>query len=177
MPNRRTTRIARPGARGRAPSTWARAQSAASVTVAGATKVLLATVTLSNPGISETVRRTRGLVMIESDQDSSAEDQMGSFGMVVVNDLAIAAGAASIPGPVTDANDDGWFVWQPMLAAGLLNGISATSPGSRFQLFEFDSKAMRRVEEGFIVAIMVENASVLNGINVSFAFSMLTSLS
>jgi len=93
----------------------------------------------------------------------------GAWGMIVVTDLALAAGAASIPGPITDVTDDGWFVWQPILSrlefvTGA--GIEANSA----KIVEFDSKAKRIVETGQIVAVMVENASA------SFAFEFLLNM-
>ena len=143
------------------------------VAVAAGTKVLLATFVLSNVGIGEVVRRTRGQVLVLSDQASVVEQQNGAFGMVVVTDLAAAAGAASIPGPVTDANDDGWFVWVPTLQAtgGLIGG--APSVGVPQWPHLFDSKAMRRVEEGFVIAVMFEGLS--QGSTVGFAASLLSS--
>ena len=154
----------------RSSSTWGRLTSIAPITVAPATKAIIATVNLNNPGISETVRRTRGIVLVHSDQSTLTEHPQGALGFVVVSDLAIAAGAASIPGPVTDSSDDGWFVWQPLL--------SVVSSGEAFaHLFEFDSKAMRRVEDGFGVAVMVENASADDPFILTFGFSLLSSLS
>ncbi len=141
-------------------------------------KVLLTSVVLSNPGIGETVRRTRGLISIMSDQQTVVEEQVGAFGMVVVTDLALAAGAASIPGPGTDASDDGWFVWVPFVQASEGNVGVADPPGLPVsQRYEFDSKAMRRVEEGFVIAIMVENVHATMGLRIQDAESILTSLS
>ena len=141
------------------------------VVVPAATKVLLVVVALSNPGINETIRRTRGLVSIASDQTAAPEDQNGAFGAMVINDLAVAAGAASIPGPVTDANDDGWFLWVPFVRSfPAVNGIESRE-------YQFDSKAMRRVEEGFAIAFMVENASATDGFNIACGISLLSSLS
>ena len=155
----------------RAPTNWARSVAATYVTVAPATKVLLATVVLSNPGINETVRRTRGRFSVHSDQAVGGEPQLGALGWIVVNDLAVAAGAASIPGPVTDASDDGWFVWEPFASFGF-NG----TVGDLFdRSYAVDSKAMRRVQEGFTIALMVENANVATGLNISCGFSVLTS--
>ena len=121
------------------------------------------------------VRRTRGWVHVTSDQSAAAELQLGSLGLVVVSDLALAAGAASIPGPVTDASDDGWFVWQPFVSRQAVSAVLTASAGPL--VFEFDSKAMRRVEEGFGIAVMVENAHATFGLNVECAFSVLTSIS
>ncbi len=110
--------------------------------------------------------------MVASDQTTNFEFQFGALGMVVVSDLAIAAGAASIPGPVTDAQDDGWFVWQAFLRAS-----SQSVAKHAQQYFEWDSKAMRRIEEGFGIGVMVENAHATHGLQAAIQISMLTTLS
>ena len=110
MPYRRTARTQRGTRKG---TDWFRRTTGAYVTVAAASKVLVSSGTPSNPGITETIVRTRGGFSIASDQAGASESQIGAMGLMVVNDLALAAGAASIPGPVTDRNDDGWFVWEP----------------------------------------------------------------
>ncbi len=161
--------------RRRAPSTWARDVSPVAIVVPAASKVLLLTVALNNPGIGETVRRTRGTFYITSDQSMVIEEQYGAFGMVVVSDLALAAGAASIPGPSTNASDDGWFLWEPFLVQQTLASAQAAANG--VGRIDFDSKAMRRVEEGFGIAIMVENAHATDGLEIACGFSLLTSLS
>jgi len=139
--------------------------------VGAATKVLLTSVVLSNPGINETVRRTRGVISIRSDQSLADEEQTGAYGLVVVSDLAIAAGAASIPGPITDASDDGWFVWVPFCRS------RRSTDSLNADQFFYDSKAMRRIEEGFSVVVMVENASATDGLRILDAISLLSSLS
>ena len=161
--------------RRRAATDWGRFVQIAYTVVAANTKVLVGSFTLLNAGIGEVVRRTRGLLSIGSDAASGFEEQIGALGFIVVNDLALAAGVASLPGPVTDANDDGWFVWMPFSAQGLLLTATDTSPGSRHRNFEFDSKAMRRVEEGFSVAIIIENASLTDGLTKHLGVSQLTS--
>ena len=157
----------------RQPSNWARVLSNSLVTVPAASKVLLNTVVLSNPGIGETVRRTRGRIYVGSDQSGAIEQQFFAFGMMVVNDLALAAGAASIPGPGTDASDDGWFVWEPWV----MSQSNATGVAGPEVVLNFDSKAMRRVEEGYGVALMVENLSATFGLRVALGLSLLSSLS
>jgi len=150
---------------------WSRINLTGKVTVAPATKVLVATFALGNPGISETVRRTRGLIAISSDQSAAVEEQIGAFGMMKVNDIALAAGAASIPGPVTDNSDDAWFVWVPFAQRGSLT----LAPLS--MSYEFDSKAMRTVEEGFGLAVMVENAHAGHTLEFQMSMSLLSSRS
>ncbi len=137
------------------PGTWARFVDIP-IDVSVSSKVLLATFVLSNVGIGETIRRTLGGIYVVSDQSAADEPLAGAFGMIVVSDLAGAAGAASIPGPFTDASDDGWFVWQGFSGEGKL-AATPTNPPAMDKLF--DSKGMRRVSEGFLIALMVENAS------------------
>ena len=154
---------------------WGRLVLTAPVTVAAGTKVALISITLDNVGISETVRRTRGRFFITSDQGAAQEQQIGAIGAIVVNDLALAAGAASIAGPVTDADDDGWFVWESfaqMSGANDGGGVSISLPPGQY---EFDSKAMRRIEDGFVAVIMVENAHATDGLTIAMGVSLLTS--
>jgi len=150
---------------------WSRFNGAALTNVAPSTKVLVATFALGNPGISETVRRTRGLIAVSSDQNSATEEQVGAFGLMKVNDIAIAVGAASIPGPVTDNSDDAWFVWVPF--AQRTSG--AVAGGIQSIVYEFDSKAMRIVEEGFGLAVMVENAHAGHALAIQVSMSLLSS--
>ncbi len=166
-------RFPRGGAGRYRPSTnWSRSVSTADVAVPASTKVLIATLALDNPGIAETIRRTRGVFSISADQTGAVEDQIGAMGMMVVNDLAIAAGVASLPGPVTDANDDGWFVWVPYGSRGDANfAVSALVSVQ----YAFDSKAMRKVEEGFGIVLVAENASGVHGHTFWDAFSLLSS--
>ncbi len=161
------------GSARRAPSTWSRTVSQVALTVPAGTKAIITSFTLNNPGIGETVRRTRGVMHMESDQVAAVENQLAAMGAVVISDLALAAGAASIPGPVTDSQDDGWFVWMPMLSS---QSVATTFHANAIP-WMFDSKAMRKVEEGFSIAFMVENASLVFGIRVYIAISMLTSIS
>ncbi len=165
----------RPRARGvirRSPrpgGTWARLITGAA-TVAGATKVVVATGTLSNAGIGETVRRTRGWVAVASDQVAATENAHGAFGAVVVSDAAVAIGVTAIPGPITDDDDDGWFVWQPVASRFVfVSGVGVD--GHQYNVYSFDSKAMRRVEEGFQIAFMFETGSADGMIfNVAMSF-------
>ncbi len=169
MADRRGARGFRGQRRGtRRGSNWARLVNNDFQAVAAGTKVVLASLVLSNPGINETIVRTRGTFWVQSDQAAALEEQLGAFGMVVVSDLALAAGAASIPGPVTDANDDGWFVWEPFVTRNV--SLTGAIPG---QIYQFDSKAARRVQEGFGIAIIVENASATFGFEIAIGLSSL----
>jgi hypothetical protein len=88
----------------------------------------------------------------------------------VVNDIAAALGVTGLPGPVTDANDDSWFVWEPIVCSGGFNAV-----GRSGWSFPFDSKAMRKVDQGYQVVMLAENASSSIAFELSFGFSILGS--
>jgi hypothetical protein len=85
------------------------------------------------------------LISVSSDQFAASETLTGVFGKVIVSDQASAAGAASVPSPVGNA-DAPWFVYEPFVhvlafssAIGFEEGSGATSN------FTIDSKAMHKV--------------------------------
>ena len=154
---------------------WAGFASTAETAVAASTKVLLGSFTLSNSNIDETILRNVGVLGVTSDQIATTEVQIGAFGMIVVNDLAVAAGAASIPGPITDRTDDGWFVYVPIVQKLQIS----SNVGNNFQAvtqYQFDSKAKRVVQEGFQIALMVENASSSTAFDIMAIFRTLSQI-
>ncbi len=152
---------------------WAGFRTNAPIAVPANTKILLSTLGLSNPGIDETVLRNVGIISIVTDQVVAGEQQIGAFGMVKVSTIAATAGAASIPGPITDASADGWFTYVPF--AQEFQFISAV--GVAFNAatqYQFDSKAKRRVNTGFALAMMVENAHATHGFFISVVLRTLS---
>ncbi len=171
-------RLARSAPRGcrsvRRPGTWARAVDVAT-TVASGTKVLLTSFTLSNAGIDETIRRAIGGIWAASAQQAATQSFAGAVGMCVVTEAALAAGAASIPGPVTEGSDDVWFMWTPV--SGQIRVVTAVGIDGTFGAwFPFDSRAMRRVQEGQAVAVMAEVPAALDGMSVQFNASVFATL-
>jgi len=156
---------------------WARGvHSGTTAVIAPSAKFLAGSVVLSNPGIGEVIRRTRGLISITSDQSSIFEQQVGAFGGIVITDTALGQGITAIPSPVTDRNDDGWFVWLSFAqiggnsSGGTIGAVGVASP----QVYEFDSKAMRKVEEGYSVVFVAENGGP-HGLEFMMNFSLLSS--
>ncbi len=137
------------------------------ITVPAASKVLLGTFVLST-AFDETVTRIRGQLAIASDQTAAVEEQTGAFGFVRVTDLAITAGAASIPSPVTDSDDDGWLLWHPFLQ------MTSVAESVLSRPYPIDSKAQRIIREGEQVAIMVENAHDTFGFTIMFGLRLLS---
>ena len=135
---------------------WAVFATAAPVNVPAASKVLIATTSLSNQGIDETILRTVGVLSIGSDMPGNDEEQIGAFGVMIVTDLAAAAGAASIPGPITDGGDDGWLMYT--LFCQSWSSFSAVGADFTTNQYPFDSRAKRVVETGDSLVMMIENA-------------------
>ena len=113
-----------------------------------------------------TLVRTRGMFAVQSDQQAASEFQLGAFGMAFVTDAALAAGAASIPGPQTDSSWDGWHVFQPFIQRMVFQSGIGLYPEFAIQ-YEIDSKSMRKVEDEMALVLMVENASAAHQISVA----------
>ena len=148
-------------------------QPAAATVVAAGTKVLLGTFGPNAGGIDETILRTVGGVMVASDNYLSPESQFGSFGLIAVTDIAAAAGAASIPGPSTDAGDD-WFIHRAFAQeSNVQTNVGSDIPSSVY--YEFDSKAKRIIDgTGIVLAVMVENIHATHGFTVLVQFRFLS---
>ena len=145
--------------------TWAGAAPAARTVIPAASKVLVFTITVDNPGIDETVLRVVGGVRVMFDQSSADEYQLGAIGMCIVTDTAIAAGIASIPDPVTDVQDDVWFFYQSFAQRfSLLTAVGFDADGGHY--YPFDSKAKRVVHSGMSIVGVAANAHASNGLEI-----------
>ena len=118
-------------------------------------KVLVASA--SNAGdIDLTILRTHGIYIAGRDDPSGDQFVSGAFGMMIVTDLAAAAGVASIPGPATNADDDGWIVH-----SYFMNKVHfGTDVGVQWDAgnaWRFDSKAKRVLAQGRTFVAVVEN--------------------
>ncbi len=163
---RRVMRGRRPGGGLRQRTAWSRIIGT-TTTIPAASKVIVgAFVTL----IDElTIRRTLVSVRVTSDQ-ATQEVQSGAFGMYVASDAAVAVGASALLGPVTDLEDEVWFVWKPFLQEQVGEGSSITSKG---ELYEVDSRGQRKLFEGQQAVLMVENSDAVTGLQVQIAVSLL----
>jgi len=127
---------------------------------AGAKSVLgiltSAALTEIGPG---TIVRTRGMLTFRSDQTGASEGYVGAIGCGFVNVVAGTLGITALPGPVTEALWDGWFVHQFFSGAFIfVSGVGFQEPSS--QSIEVDSKAMRKFDQDENMVIMVENGGV-----------------
>ena len=98
----------------------------------------------------------------------------GAFGLGIVSDQAFAAGAASVPGPWTDQDWDGWYVWQAFaLSLEVTTDIGRLIPSNKE--YVIDSKAMRKVGANETVVLVIESQS--GSLNSFFGFRTLVKLS
>ena len=143
---------------------WSGLASTGVITVAAATKVILGSFVVGQP---LTLRRTRGVIFAGSDQIVAAETVQGAVGLVVVSEDAFAAGAASIPGPVSDIESELWAMYQPFF-----NRFSFATAvgfdGASGQSVDVDSRGQRKVTNDERIVFMVENASVAAGLQIAF---------
>ncbi len=107
-----------------------------------------------------TIVRSRMAFYLRSDQSAAAEDQVCAFGIAVVSAQAAAIGVTAVPTPVTDLGSDAWLLHKIMfnsVGAGAVDNI-------RGHYMEEDSKAMRKVEDGFELTFVAEiDAAIGNG--------------
>ncbi len=119
-----------------------------------------------------TIVRTRGELSVIPTDPSVNVKIVGALGMCIVSDQAFAAGAGSIPGPITNGDWDGWFVWVPFHS-----NLDITTDIGRVLAqvnVPFDSKAMRKVTDGDTVVVMVE--SQVGALSIAATFRMLFKL-
>jgi len=103
-----------------------------------------------------TIVRTRGLWNCRSDQTGALEAYATSFGMAVVSDQSVAIGVTAIPTPETDRGSDLWFVYEDMASQFLFISGVGVHPNAG-EVLRFDSKAMRKVEDGQDIVSVIEN--------------------
>ena len=122
-----------------------------------------------------TIVRTRGLLHLVSDQEAASEFQEIGYGHCVVSDQALAIGVTAVPTPDTDVGSDLWYVYQSMSNLfRFLSGVGVI--GQEGQWVNFDSKAMRKVEDGEIDISVVETGATSAGVSLTSAFRQLIKL-
>jgi len=111
-----------------------------------------------------TIVRIRGyleLLLITS--DAAEGGFQGGFGIALTTAEAVAAGVAAVPGPVTDAEWDGWIVHRffsiHTVTATIADGVNAR--GVRFGV-DIDSKAMRKMNDGQSLFAVLESTEDVN---------------
>ena len=120
-----------------------------------------------------TITRSVGMLFVTSDQAAANEEPFGAVGGMVVSDKAVATGATAVPDPVTQASSDEWFLYQQF---ALQQRATAAVQASQ-NVFTFDSRAQRKVQDGEDFVYVVANASVADGVLMQFMVRTLVKLS
>ena len=154
-------------------SVWvASADQGTVATATGATTIVQSNATFGNT----TIVRTRGLFTIAPQAlgVGASVNIRGAIGFGIVSDQAFAAGASSVPGPWTDPDWAGWYVWMPFELSLDVAGtpVERLLPADR--QYVIDSKAMRKVESNETVVVMAESQG--GAFNSFFAFRTLAKL-
>ncbi len=120
-----------------------------------------------------TIVRSRGTWLCFSDQQAASEEYVGSLGFSVVSSQASAIGVTALPTPATDQGSDAFFVyesWNGKRQFGDSTGFYELVPRS------YDSRAMRKVEDGFEIAFTIESGLGGNGVAVDHVGRILLKL-
>ncbi len=116
-----------------------------------------------------TIVRTHVHLWLRSDQSAAVEVQTNAFGMAVVSDQAVAVGVSAVPTPNVEAASNLWFIHRWI--SGDESDVATQTRGGQFM--QIDSKAMRKVEVGMDVAVVVEGGGVGSGSILGVAARML----
>jgi len=121
-----------------------------------------------------TVVRVRGSMLLGSDQETTSEFYQAALGFAVVSIQASAIGVTAVPTPFTDAGSDKWFVYESIVGqVRVSSAIGIWEAGVRR---EFDSRAMRKVEDQEDIVSVVETSSISLGANLAMSARVLIKL-
>ncbi len=140
--------------------------------LAAASVVLDQSFTFSEPA---TIVRVRGGFWVASDQQAGPEVVPGAIGMAIVTDEALAIGVTAVPTPITDQDSESWFLWQPFFT-DLRFGTAVGLEYNTYFHVPLESKAMRKVDFGKSLVVVVENSSATAGMRYIMEFRVLVKL-
>ena len=110
-----------------------------------------------------TIVRTRGFWHLRSDQLAGSETYGCHYANCVVSDQAAAIGITAVPTPATDSGSDLFHVYESLFSRftgiATIEGFEMNSGISS----QFDSKAMRKVEDEQQLIEVVETPALVGG--------------
>ncbi len=134
---------------------WLDAVPIRTTTATGAAVILFSLTAVELALRPFTIVRTRGVFHIKSDQVAATEPQQAGIGMCVVTEQALAIGVTAVPTPITDMESDLWFLYELAFSEFVFGSAIGFDAAAGSQV-RFDSKAMRKVEDGQDVIVVVE---------------------
>ncbi len=111
-----------------------------------------------------TIVRVRGSMLVNSDQETTSEFYQAALGYAVVSDQAAAIGVTAVPTPFTDQGSDLWHVYEA--TTGQVRVSSAIGIWEAGISKDYDSRGMRKVEDGQTSIQVIESSSISLGCNV-----------
>ena len=100
------------------------------------------------------------MLTLASDQAAAIETQIAAVGMAVVSDEAVAVGITAVPTLITESASSLWFLHQYLMA-----DESNLTDRTRGQFtIRVDSKAMRKVEIGQDIIVVIENFTAFGSV-------------
>ncbi len=125
---------------------------------AGSASLLFTLSTLELAMRPFTVVRTHLEIALFSDQAAAIEVQRAGVGIAVVSDQAVGIGITAIPTPITDMESNLWFLHQLIYA----DESALTDRTRPEKTMSIDSKAMRKVEIGDDLVVVVESVVTIS---------------
>ncbi len=172
--SRHQYRRAAPSRSGRRQSLWLDIVTT-ETTLAGAPSVALLN-SLSAAALALrpfTIVRTRGTLLVLSDQSGASESYGAALGFAVVSLQASNIGVSAVPTPVTDKGSDLFFVFENLFDRFQF-GDNTGEQSNSGRMIQYDSKAMRKVNDDQDIVVTIENE--INGAIVIHSARMLLEL-
>ena len=118
-------------------------------------------------GTAATLMRSRGEVVASIDGITDGDKAIVGVGLIVVTEEQLAAGATSVPDPITDF--DAEWVWHGFLLL-MSQAIVATTDDTHNARLSIDSKAMRRMKQTMSLVFVATNVASAGTPNVDVLF-------
>ena len=98
--------------------------------------------------------RTRGNAFVRLVAGAASDSQLVGIGIGITDVDAFTAGSASLPGPLTDPDED--WLWHHLFPMGPAVGAEAQTDQGTFMFVEIDSKAKRILKPGDVIYLKAE---------------------
>ena len=115
---------------------------------------------LADSEAPQTLMRCRGEILYRMDVAAAGDAGNLGFGIIILDNAALAAGAGSIPSPVTALDAD--WLWHGWGLCHSETGTQSDSLSSHIGRLVIDSKAMRRMKTNDNV-VFVGDVVILSG--------------
>ena len=178
FPSRRRTSAVVSGAVSRRKTAWAASVDVTAAVNLAANSILLdATANAALLALRPfTVVRVRGVLWVQSDSVASSRTPFGALGFAVVTDTAAALGVTAVPAPIAAEGSGVWFVYQYFMGHRTLLTAAGFNGTEDWGKYEFDSKAMRKVDIGQDIAVVLQNRAAVGGMNYILKYRFLVKL-